>query len=162
MKNFHWGVLILLGILLLSSCISIRPYVFPQGPENPRTKEERNFDPWKGEEKQELVITKRALEEKLETNTSVTQSFGFDNSASGRKINLEGLSYEARFRIQVFASIFPEEAYRKADFLRNISPESVYVQFEYPYYKMRIGNFENRVEAEYFLEKLRQEGYTQA
>jgi hypothetical protein len=162
MKNFHWGVLILLGILLLSSCISIRTNVFPQKPEDPRTKEKKNFDPWKGEEKQEVVITKRALEEKLETSTSITQSFGFDNSASGGKINLEGLSYKARFRTQVFASIFPEEAYRKADSLRNIYPESVYVQFKYPYYKMRIGDFENRAEAEYFLEKLRQGGYTQA
>jgi hypothetical protein len=86
-----------------------------------------------------VVITKRAREEKLEPDISETQSFSFGKSASGGKINLESLSYQARFRTQVFASIFPEKAYRKADSLRNIYPENVDVQFEYPYYKMRIG-----------------------
>jgi len=162
MKDFHSGVLILLGILLLSGCISIRTNVFPQRPEDSRTKGEKNFDPWKGEEEQKLVITQKALEEQLESDISETQSFSFDKSVSGGKVNPEGLRYEARFRIQVFASIFPEESYRKADSLRSAYPESVVVQFESPYYKVRIGDFENRAEAEYFLEKLMQEGYTEA
>jgi len=166
MKSLNFSCLIVVGIFLFSSCIWIKPNVFPQKPQDLRTRGEKNFDPWKGEEEQKLIIAQELIEEKLATDTSVTHPAkgrdSFDNSVSDRKINPEGLRNETCFRIQVFASIFPEETYRKADSLRAEFPESVYVQFESPYYKVRLGNFESRVEAEDFLERLIQEGYAEA
>lgn len=59
------------------------------------------------------------------------------------------------FRVQIFLGE-PEEASRvKFDFMEEYDRMGVYSLFESPYWKIRVGDFESRREAERFLKKLR-------
>jgi hypothetical protein len=59
------------------------------------------------------------------------------------------------FRVQIFLGE-PDEASRvKFEFMENYERVSVYSLFESPYWKIRVGDFETRREAERFLKKLK-------
>ena len=52
------------------------------------------------------------------------------------------------FRIQIFESIESSIAKAEAKRFQNILGDTVYINFETPLYKLRIGNFSNRRQAE--------------
>jgi len=66
------------------------------------------------------------------------------------------------FRVQIFASNTNEGANKIASEARFKFTESVYVEYENPYYKVRIGDLKNRADAETLREKARNVGYSDA
>ncbi len=59
------------------------------------------------------------------------------------------------FRIQVLSTTSRDQANQiKSDLLNKFSEEKTYLQYHSPYFKVRIGNFINKVDAEKFRIKL--------
>ena len=79
---------------------------------------------------------------------------------SGENIPLSGLKNELDqadkevFRIQIFESSVASIARAEAKRFQNIFGDTVYTDFETPLYKLRIGNFQNRKNAEKAVESI--------
>ncbi len=66
------------------------------------------------------------------------------------------------FRVQIFSSLQQDEAEREAEEARKKISEDVFVEFDPPYYKVRIGNCKNSQEAEQLLSDVKRAGYPDA
>lgn len=66
------------------------------------------------------------------------------------------------YRVQIFASSTNEGAERVASEARFKFTEQVYVEYEPPYYKVRVGDYKNRSDAEILREKAKSLGYPDA
>jgi len=66
------------------------------------------------------------------------------------------------FRVQIFSSFEKDEAERIAENARNKLNEKVYVEFDPPYYKVRIGNIIDSEEAEALKTEIRSYGYSES
>ena len=62
------------------------------------------------------------------------------------------------FRIQIFESTVSSIARAEAERFKNILGDSVYIDFEAPLYKLRIGNFADRKKAERAIESIERLG----
>ena len=62
------------------------------------------------------------------------------------------------FRIQIFESSIASIARAEAKRFQNIFGDTVYTDFETPLYKLRIGNFQNRKDAEEAVESISRMG----
>lgn len=94
-----------------------------------------------------------AVMDPLIKNTSdLDKALGLDST----KLIREG------FRIQIFASGQKEKADSLKMVLENIVEEPVFVTFEVPLYKVRVGNCINRREAERLQARLNEIGYKNA
>jgi len=78
---------------------------------------------------------------------------GEDISLSGSKIKIDR-AIEEVFRIQIFESSVASIARAEAKRFQNILGDTVYTDFETPLYKLRIGNFKNRKNAEKAVESI--------
>jgi hypothetical protein len=70
-------------------------------------------------------------------------------------------TYEV-FRVQVFASKSFDEAQQFAANIQNLFPEGVFVEYQMPYYKVRVGEFITPEEGELFLVEVKQLGFKNA
>lgn len=66
------------------------------------------------------------------------------------------------YRVQIFASSTQEGADKVASEARFKFTEQVYVEYEPPYYKVRLGDYKNRSDAEILREKAKNLGYLDA
>ncbi|MEA3310729.1 MAG: SPOR domain-containing protein [candidate division WOR-3 bacterium] len=66
------------------------------------------------------------------------------------------------YRVQIFASSTNEGANKVASEARFKFTERVYVEYDAPYYKVRIGDYKNRSDAEILREKAKNLGYGDA
>ncbi len=79
---------------------------------------------------------------------------------SGKSMPLSGLKNELDqadkevFRIQIFESSVASIARAEAKRFQNIFGDTVYTDFETPLYKLRIGNFQKRKDAEEAVESI--------
>ena len=78
---------------------------------------------------------------------------GEDISLSGSKKKIDRAIKEV-FRIQIFESSVASIARAEAKRFQNILGDTVYTDFETPLYKLRIGNFKNRKNAEKAVESI--------
>jgi hypothetical protein len=60
----------------------------------------------------------------------------------------ESTSYEYGFRVQLYATRDVEKAKKVAESARNIFSMQTYIEYQDPYYKVRLGDFRTREEAE--------------
>ena len=63
------------------------------------------------------------------------------------------------YRIQVMISENQEDLVLAKEKLENVIKEKIYIQFELPNYKLRIGNFSSRKKAELYRTKIVRLGY---
>lgn len=66
------------------------------------------------------------------------------------------------YRVQLFASATNDGANKIASEARFKFTEQVYVEYEAPYYKVRVGDYKNRSDAEILREKAKNLGYPDA
>jgi hypothetical protein len=66
------------------------------------------------------------------------------------------------YRIQVVATRFLEEAERDAELVKGLYTVAVYIEYYEPFYKVRVGDFKTRQEAEKMKEKLVEIGFDSA
>ena len=72
-------------------------------------------------------------------------------------INMEKLV--KGYRIQVMISENQEDLIEVKDSLEKLIQEKIYIQFELPNYKLRVGNFSSRKKAELYRNKIARLGY---
>tara|TARA_B100001093_G_C26561431_1_gene898850 strand:- start:215 stop:652 length:438 start_codon:yes stop_codon:yes gene_type:complete len=84
----------------------------------------------------------------------INKVFSEENiSLSGSKKKIDR-SIKEVFRIQIFESSVASIARAEAKRFQNILGDTVYTDFETPLYKLRIGNFKNRKNAEKAVESI--------
>jgi len=118
---------------------------------SPLASYEAGFDPAEYDEPVEEVLRSHAERRKLY------------ESESERDSVLVQIEYVHGFRIQIFASNSIDEANAmKATASQIISGDSVYVVFDPPVYKVRVGDFLTRIEASRKLSSFVEKGFPDA
>ena len=80
-----------------------------------------------------------------------------DASDYSNSINVDGLV--KGYRVQVMISENQEDLIEVKDSLEKLIQEKIYIQFELPNYKLRVGNFSSRKKAELYRNKIARLGY---
>ena len=87
----------------------------------------------------------------------ILPNFSDDDSGYSNSINVDGLV--KGYRVQVAISENQEDLIDIKDSLEKVIKEKIYIQFELPNYKLRIGNFSSRKKAELYRNKIVRLGY---
>ena len=130
-----------------------------------RTRAEKRFDPL-GFYGDDDVITGggRLSDKPVEDKQGVVEAdrpemlTEFDDSTQAMDIDLSIVV----FRVQVFASKSFDEAQEFALEIESLFPKGVFVEYQAPYYKVRVGEFYDSDEGEYFLEDVKRLGFRNA
>ena len=142
-----------LFLLIFLSCGGIKPCVKEERKENLRMKAEKKFDPWKIEKENPIIIQEKSNQPQEDFSRVILDKY---------EIGEDKVNNQILYRIQIFASKFPEEAQKLADSLESNFNEPTTIDYEAPYYKVRLGNFTSLAQAESFLRKVRRKGFPQA
>ena len=90
----------------------------------------------------------------------ILPNFSDDDSDYSNSINVDGLV--KGYRVQVAISENQEDLIDIKDNLEKAIKEKIYIQFELPNYKLRVGNFSSRKKAELYRNKIVRLGYRSA
>lgn len=85
----------------------------------------------------------------IHQDSSITDLLDRYKSYNAKKDVMDG------YRIQIMYTDIRDEAYKiKAAMYKEFPEISSYVEYEQPYYKLRLGDFKTRLEATYYLQKI--------
>jgi hypothetical protein len=153
------GIVISLVVLLMNSCTSLKFYPVKQKIEDPRTQAEKEFNPL-GFEEDKKILTQREYQGRSEAGEEEGESQAYAKTDSSRESEEQ---YKTVYRVQVYVSKIPGEAASFADSIKSIvDSEKVYIEYQSPYYRVRIGDFSNFDEAEVLMNKLKKMGFRDA
>ncbi len=96
---------------------------------------------------------------KLDLPNIILPNFN-DDSEYSNSVNMDGLI--KGYRIQVIISENQEDLIEVKNNLEKVIKEKIYIQFELPNYKLRVGNFSSRKKAELYRNKMVRLGYRSA
>jgi len=152
-KNGLW-ICLLLSLFFTGCALWPRESV----KEDRRTKGENQFDPL-GFPQDQVIVTEEEPQEKKEGTTKFEKEnkIGLEEETGG-----ESLFPRKVYRVQLFATKYPDEASRVAESMANQLSENSYIDYKTPYYWVRVGDFETREEAEFLLEKIKRLGYKES
>ena len=113
---------------------------------------------------QEIQVIDHKIVKDIEPNWPVIINNVLDDSTSFEfLLSLDSVqSVSEGYRVQVLATRYYERADSLAVLMKNTVSDSVYVDFEAPNYKVRIGDFIDRDSAESLQQELVQMGYNSA
>ena len=113
---------------------------------------------------QEIQVIDHKIVKDIQPNWPVIINNVLDDSTSFEfLLSLDSVkSVSEGYRVQVLATRYYERADSLAVLMKNTVSDSVYVDFEAPNYKVRIGDFINRDSAESLQKDLVQMGYYSA
>ena len=113
---------------------------------------------------QEIQVIDHKIVKDIQPNWPVIINNVLDDSTSFELLlSLDSVqSVSEGYRVQVLATRYFERADSLAVIMKNTVRDSVYVDFEAPNYKVRIGDFINRDSAESLQQDLVQMGYNSA
>jgi len=113
---------------------------------------------------QEIQVIDHKIVKDIQPNWPVIINNVLDDSTSFEfLVSLDSVQYVSEgYRVQVLATRYFERAESLAVIMKNTVSDSVYVDFEAPNYKVRIGDFIDRDSAESLQQDLVQMGYNSA
>jgi len=113
---------------------------------------------------QEIQVIDHKIVKDIQPNWPVIINNVLDDSTSFEfLLSLDSVQFISEgYRVQVLATRYYERADSLAVLMKNTVSDSVYVDFEAPNYKVRIGDFINRDSAESLQKDLVQMGYYSA
>ena len=113
---------------------------------------------------QEIQVIDHKIVKDIQPNWPVIINNVLDDSTSFKFLpSLDSVKSESEgYRVQVLATRYFERADSLAVIMKNTVSDSVYVDFEAPNYKVRIGDFIDRDSAESLQQELIQMGYKSA
>ena len=113
---------------------------------------------------QEIQVIDHKIVKDIQPNWPVIINNVLDDSTSFEfLLSLDSVqSLSEGYRVQVLATRYFERAESLAVIMKNTVSDSVYVDFEAPNYKVRIGDFIDRNSAESLQQELVQMGYNSA
>lgn len=126
--------------------------------EDRRTKGEKQFDPL-GFPQDQVIVTEEEPKEKREGTTKFEEE---NKIGLEEEIGMESLLSRKIYRVQFFATKYPDEASQVADSVANQLSEKSYIDYKTPYYWVRVGDCETKEEAESLLEKIKRLGYKES
>ncbi len=162
-------VLLALVVLMLIGCGKGGPPAPP--PEEPATGEplpDRGFDPL-GLPQDDRVMPKVSPQKGLTFEqqpfvVSDPMSIGGDTAMfamPGIPVTYDTLNYQA-YRVQLLTTKLYGEARQAERVAREIFDQPVYVDYEVPYYKLRVGSYADRESAEQYQQRAKSAGYSHA
>jgi hypothetical protein len=155
--------LLIAGLILLTGCAGRLHKASVE--KDRRTTAEGRFDPL-GFPGDDAVITGQGKSSKMpvqaEHDLSMPDNSDQFSSPSGNQPDTETASATVIFRVQVFASKSFDEAQQFASDIEQLFPEGVFVEYQTPYYKVRVGEFYDPDEGEAFLDFVKQLGFKNA
>ncbi len=128
-----------------------------------RTDAEHRFDPLSFPGDAAVITGQKTLSDRQsQLEQPATQFTQQEISPSDSMAVTQRDSLLVLFRVQVFASKSLDEAQQFAWDIEALFPEGVFVEYQVPYYKVRVGEFSNPQEGEEFLEHVKQLGFKKA
>ena len=143
--------------LFFSSCS-----LLPKGEslKDPRTKGEKEFDPL-GFEEDRVIVTEG--EHPITKEDSIRLEKRRREKTEWEDVEeIESSIPEKVYRVQFFATKYPDEARQVADLVESQLSEKTYIDFKVPYYWIRVGDCETKEEANFLLEKIKTLGYSES
>jgi hypothetical protein len=141
--------------LLILSCARW-PWGVKEG--DPRIRGEEQFDPL-GFPQDTMIITQEEPGEKRKDNSE----FWKENEIRSEESEDKGeLLPRKVYRVQFFATKYPDEASRVAESAANQFSQKTYIDYKTPYYWVRMGDCETKEEAEILLNKIKSWGYNES
>jgi len=141
-------------LLFFSSC---SPWPKGESIEDPRTKGEKEFDPL-GFRQDRTIVTEDEYPITKEDSIRLEQMKTEWEDVQ----EIEGPVTEKVFRVQFYATKYPDEARQVADFVESELSEKTYIDFKVPYYWIRVGDCETKEEANFLLAKIKGLGYRES
>jgi hypothetical protein len=124
-----------------------------------RLKAESKFDPLSGAQDKVVITGKHASRTQTEKvgdadSLLLAQAQMAQTADSDTLANL--------FRVQIYISKSVDETEQYAASIKELFPEGVFVEYQPPYYKVRVGEFRKAADGELFLEHVKQLGFENA
>lgn len=141
-------------VLLLLGCAAMPPFRKEAPRDDSRTRAEREFDPLSLDE-ENPIVTESALQEEEIPAERETFHPPTSEEEGGRTRRLG-------YRIQIYASTAMDLAQQAAREAQGRMNEKVYVEFDAPYYKVRLGDCATSEEAQLLREQAIRVGYENA
>ncbi len=157
-----------LFLAFANGCLMPKP-VGEESPDNKKGEEqgESRFDPFELPADKEIVpeLYPVSGELNLAGNLIVSGNVQGDANISNSNILISteiDTANSQAFRIQILTSKVYGDVRRAKIVAEEIFDRPVYIDYEVPYYKIRVGSFDNRDEAEDYMQQVRMAGYSDA
>ncbi len=146
-----------LSVFLICDCASFRFHPVDNKAVDPRTKAEKNFNPLQLQE-DKRIITQQEYQRDSSVEKDTSQiPLQADSSEEA------AYEYVTVYRVQVYTSKILGEATFFADSIKPaLGSEEVHLEYQTPYYRVRIGDCKSFQEAEELMKKLKEIGLPQA
>lgn len=108
----------------------------------------------------DAIITGKHPERALNTETIKTDSL-MDRALQTR-VDSSGQEEQTIFRVQIYTTKLMDDAQQYSESVKLLFPEGVFVEYQMPYYKVRVGEFRNFADGQVFLNKVKQLGFENA
>jgi hypothetical protein len=160
-------IILIAMVVSLSGCM--RP---PQSddaerlPPQSTASDPRGFDPLELERDRDVVPARYPREGQIGGRKAVTDGGGTDSAATlgstapGSPLQPSDSLNHQTFRIQIFTAQTFGEARNASRVAEEVFDQPVYLDYEVPYFKVRVGNFADRFSAESYQQKVNAAGYT--
>jgi hypothetical protein len=142
-------------VSLFCVCTPVVPRRVGGEPPDRRAVGEKDFDPFSFKE-DTLIVSRGVL------NREGLRAPGGAEGRSGSKTPSQQTGERTVYRVQIFMTKYPELASERALEAEVIFSETVHIDFEAPYYRVRVGDFETLEAGEEFLLQVRDSGYEDA
>jgi len=161
-RDVTYSVLLIgLAVSLLIVCAGPPPDVEEQAePATSVWDDPRGFDPLELPQDREIVAA-RYQHDSVTGADSLADESGAADTTDQPSVSADSSSNQA-FRVQLLASRVYGEARRAARVAEEIFDQPIYVDYEIPNYKVRVGNFADRRAAEDYQQKAQAAGYENA
>jgi hypothetical protein len=160
-KSTFSFILILLA-LALSVCQKAPRPGAETAPAQPRVDDTRQFDPLELPRDKEIVPDRNPQTGAIEGSAALAEAKPEESGALAQLIDLplpEDTVQSQLFRVQLLTSKVYGEARHAVTIAEEIFDQPVYLDYEVPYYKVRVGNFGDREGAEEYQMKAKAAGY---
>jgi hypothetical protein len=131
-----------------------------EGSKDPRTKGEKEFDPLSFEQDR-AIITEGEYPITKEDSILLEKAKREKTEGEGTQ-KIERSVPQKVYRVQFFATKYPDEARQVAGFVESQLSEKTYIDFKVPYYWIKVGDCETKGEANSLLEKIKGLGYSES
>lgn len=164
----HAGLWLLLTGLLLSCTRPPSGVKAPPAEEPAAAGDTRGFDPLELPSDREIIPAKYPRAGKISGRQALVSAESGEDGVDSALVDLENFTREVdtlnnqTFRVQVFTSKLYQEARATARTAEEIFDQPVYVDYQVPNFKVRVGDFANRDDAESYAQRAKAAGYTGA
>jgi hypothetical protein len=161
------GVAVVVAVLVLLGCLRPRPTTTEKSPEDAREEQQGGrFDPLDLPQDREIVPLKHPQQDAIGIRSDLVDASDTlrDTTVQAVLDLLEAtdtLSSQV-YRVQLLTSTLYGEARHAMTIAREIFDRPVYLDYEVPYFKVRVGSFATREEAEDYQQRARTAGYPEA